>query len=143
MCKKCNEFKEISLDYWYISIQGWPLYNACRQCHNQRTRIDKQLARDKAKAERGASYSTTALPDPITTTQVLPHSSTIRADKNISVGPFIKNTPIPLAVGLATQAPEESPKNIPENEITSQESKPKKSLFGIFKSFLKRISESE
>ena len=32
-CSKCAELKPVTVEHWYISREGWPLYGRCRPCH--------------------------------------------------------------------------------------------------------------
>ena len=41
-CGICHDLKPITLEHWYISAEGWPLYNRCRPCHIARVVIDKR-----------------------------------------------------------------------------------------------------
>src|SRR4051812_33551634 len=42
-CGVCGDLKPISLEHWYISREGWPLYGRCRPCHIRRVVSDKRL----------------------------------------------------------------------------------------------------
>ncbi len=44
-CSICGEFKPITVEHWYISREGWPLYGRCRPCHIGRVVSDKRLRR--------------------------------------------------------------------------------------------------
>lgn len=32
-CGVCGELKPITVEHWYFSPEGWPLYGRCRPCH--------------------------------------------------------------------------------------------------------------
>ena len=42
-CRLCGEFKPIIAEYWYLSLQGWPLYGRCRPCHVAKVVQEKRL----------------------------------------------------------------------------------------------------
>lgn len=44
-CSICGEFKPITVEHWYISSEGWPLYGRCRPCHIAKVVSDKRLRR--------------------------------------------------------------------------------------------------
>ena len=44
-CGVCGDFKQVGLDHWYLSPEGWPLYGRCRPCHIARVVSDKRLRR--------------------------------------------------------------------------------------------------
>lgn len=44
-CTICRKFKLISIEFWYLSRDGWPLYGRCRVCHIAKVVKDKQARR--------------------------------------------------------------------------------------------------
>lgn len=42
-CGVCGELKPITVEHWYFSPEGWPLYGRCRPCHIERVVRDKRL----------------------------------------------------------------------------------------------------
>ena len=54
-CGICRAFKPITLDHWYISVEGWPLYGRCRPCHIARVVSDKRLRRLRRASEVGST----------------------------------------------------------------------------------------
>ena len=44
-CRICGEFKPVTIEHWYVSTEGWPLYGRCRPCHIAKVVSDKRLRR--------------------------------------------------------------------------------------------------
>jgi hypothetical protein len=49
-CGICGEYKPITLEHWYISPEGWPLYGRCRPCHIRKVVESRRLRRLRAAA---------------------------------------------------------------------------------------------
>ena len=50
-CSVCGEHKPITIEHWYISPEGWPLYGRCRPCHIARVVSDKRLRKLRRTSE--------------------------------------------------------------------------------------------
>lgn len=60
-CGVCGELKPLTIEHWYVSREGWPLYGRCRPCHISKVVEAKRLRR--LRREEPEPAPPTAVPD--------------------------------------------------------------------------------